>query len=93
MHHELTLDQACRRLELPAGAVLHCHAGQLWLTRETPADPGPSPDIVLQPGQRHRVERAGPHFLTHLRGSGRAARCSLELPMPRPAGRGVFSWR
>lgn len=93
MHHELTLDQACRCLQLPVGAVLHCHAGQLWLTRETPADAGPSPDIVLQPGQRHRVEQAGPHFLTHLRSSGRAVRCSLELPAPAPARRSTFSWR
>nr|WP_186329940.1 DUF2917 domain-containing protein [Variovorax boronicumulans] len=93
MHQELTLDQTCRRLHLPAGAVLHCHAGQLWLTRETLADGGPSPDIVLQPGQHHRVERAGPHFLTHLRGSGRPVRCSLRLPVPRSAARGVFSWR
>ncbi|WP_326537043.1 DUF2917 domain-containing protein [Pseudorhodoferax sp.] len=93
MHHELQLDHACQRLQLPAGAVLHCHAGRLWLTRETPGQAGPSPDIVLMPGQRHRVDVAGAHFLTHLRSSGRAVRCSLELPAPRAALRGVFSWR
>ncbi|RCW75439.1 DUF2917 domain-containing protein [Pseudorhodoferax soli] len=93
MPHELQLDEACRRLHLPAGTVLHCHAGQLWLTRETPADAGASPHIVLQPGQRHRVAHAGPHFLTHLRSSGRAVRCSVELPTPGRARRGVFSWR
>lgn len=92
-HRELHLDQACQSLHLPAGAVLHCHAGRLWLTRETRAQAGASPDIMLVPGQRHRVESAGMHFLTHLRTSGPAARCSVELPAPRAMLRGAFSRR
>lgn len=93
MPHELELDHACRRLHLPAGAVLHCQSGRLWLTRETRADAGASPDIVLLPGQRHRVEVAGTHFLTHLRGSGPAPRCRVELPAARSGWRWAFSPR
>jgi hypothetical protein len=92
-HRELHLDHTCRSLHLPAGAVLHCHAGRLWLTRETHGQAGASPDIMLVPGQRHRVASAGMHFLTHLRTSGPAARCSVELPAPRATLRRVFSWR
>lgn len=82
MRHELQLDGECQRLELPAGTVLLCRAGRIWLTRELGSDAGASPDIVLQPGQRHRVDSAGAHFLTHLRGSGPAALGWLELPAP-----------
>lgn len=80
MHHELQLDHACQRLHLRAGTVVHCHAGQVWLTREPLEQHGPSPDIVLTPGQQHRVEITGSHFLTHLRSSGEPVRCSVELP-------------
>lgn len=93
MHSELELRHACRRLRLAADTVLHCQAGQLWLTSETRADTGPSPDTVLQAGQQFRVAAAGDYFLTHLRGSGPAAHCRIEFPVMRRGWRWVFSLR
>lgn len=79
MQRDLRLDHACQRLTLPAGAVLHNLAGTLWLTCELRGAAGPSPDIVLAPGQRHRVAQAGDFFVTHLR-PGPPVHCRVELP-------------
>lgn len=93
MYRELQLNQTCQRLHLPAGAVVHCHAGRLWLTRETRDAHARSPDIVLAPGQQHRVEAAGDHFLTHLHSSGEPVRCAVELPAAQGKLRPAFSVR
>lgn len=79
MRRTLHLDHSCERLPLPAGAVLHNRAGMLWLTCQVRGTRGPSPDIVLAPGQCHRVAQAGDYFLTHLR-PGPPAHCTVELP-------------
>jgi hypothetical protein len=79
MTRQLVLDHDCQRLHLPAGAVLICHAGRLWLTQDTRAQQGASPDLVLQPGQRHRTTQAGDYIVTHLR-PGPPARCEVILP-------------
>lgn len=92
MRCELLLDQTCTRLPLPAGAVLRSQAGTLWLTWERRGREGASPDIVLEPGQQHRVEQAADYLLTGLT-PGETVRCTLELPAARARLRWVLSWR
>lgn len=50
-------------LQLRAGTAVRCVAGQLWLTRECPALRGASPDILLEPGEQHRMPADGRAFV------------------------------
>ncbi|MNT11409.1 hypothetical protein D3C72_1462860 [compost metagenome] len=83
----LSLEAECRRLRLRAGAELVCRGGSLWLTFE--AGDRPSPDVMLAPGERYRLQRDADVFIAALHGAGPAL-CQIEAP-PRSRGDGS-SW-
>lgn len=89
MHHELRLDHACHRLRLPAGTLLHCHQGPLWLTSELRGACGASPDTVLQSGDCHRIAAPGDYFLSDL--GPQPGRCGIEPPRHRGRRRWALS--
>jgi hypothetical protein len=85
----LTLEAQCLRLRLRTGAELVCLDGSLWLTFET--RDRPSPDIVLAPGERYRLEHDTDVFVATLHGAGPSL-CQIDAPpLRRGAGAAWFS--
>ncbi|SOY66917.1 DUF2917 domain-containing protein [Cupriavidus taiwanensis] len=84
----LSLEAECLGLRLRAGTELICRGGKLWLTFEVPGRP--SPDVLLAPGERHRLHADAEVFVAALYGAGPAL-CRIEAPSGR-AGPLCFSW-
>lgn len=80
-HSRFLSSEHSTTLTLAAGTVIRCVAGRMWLTLECRALPGPSPDIVLMPGQQHCMPARGLAFV-HALGPG-TARYALLRRGPR----------
>ena len=86
----LSLEAQCLHLRLRTGAELVCLGGSLWLTFE--ARDRPSPDILLAPGERYRLQGDADVFLAALHGAGPSL-CQIEVPpLQRRAGSPWFRW-
>ncbi|CAM2973756.1 DUF2917 domain-containing protein [Cupriavidus taiwanensis] len=88
MSRTFSLEAECLGLQLRAGTELVCRGGNLWLTFEVPGRP--SPDVLLAPGERHRLQADAEVFIAALHGAGPAL-CGIETP-PRRARQLRFRW-
>lgn len=88
MSRTFSLEAECLGLQLRAGTELVCRGGNLWLTFEVPGRP--SPDVLLAPGERHRLQADAEVFIAALHGAGPAL-CGIETP-PRRARPLRFRW-
>lgn len=86
----LTLESQCLHLRLRTGAEVVCVGGSLWLTFE--ARDRASPDILLTPGERYRLQSDTDVFVATLHGAGPSL-CRIESPPPaRRAWLPRFNW-
>ncbi|NML17247.1 DUF2917 domain-containing protein [Azohydromonas caseinilytica] len=93
MRFTLHLNDSCQRLSLRPGARITCAGGTLWITLESRQASRPSPDLVLTPGQCHRVTEAADYFLTGTR-KDVATACEIDLSREqRPDGRPLLALR
>ncbi|AMR81138.1 DUF2917 domain-containing protein [Cupriavidus nantongensis] len=88
MSRTFSLEAECLGLRLRAGTEVVCRGGNLWLTFEVPGRP--SPDVLLAPGECHRLQADAEVFVAALHGAGPAL-CRIDAP-PRRAGQRRFSW-
>jgi hypothetical protein len=92
MRTTLQLQNACIPLRLAPGALVCCSAGSLWVTREAARGELASPDIVLAPGQCHRVGGAATYFLTGLHALAPTV-CEVDMPRARQGCLRRWLWR
>jgi hypothetical protein len=86
----LSLEAQCLHLRLRTGTELVSLDGSLWLTFE--ARDRPSPDVLLGPGERYRLQGDADVFLAALHGAGPSL-CRIDTPpRQRRAGSAWFRW-